>query len=146
MTVAARIRRSLLVLAGLLVVAFGAIAPPEGCPPVTTADLQRSSQAAVDWFVRNQYANGSWRYEYHRDSDSLTPEYNDVRHAGAVMALYQAAEAGRRGALRSADVGASWALGKVTERDNWSAVTVRGATTTGTTALLAAGLDYRRAA
>ena len=146
MTVASRIWRSLLVLAVLLVVAFGAIAPPEGCPSVTTADLQRSSQAAVDWFVRNQYPNGSWLYEYRRDGDSSTPGYNDVRHAGAVMALYQAAEAGHPGALRSADRGASWALERLTQRDDWSAITVNGTTTTGTTALLVAGLDYRRAA
>ena len=146
MTVASRILRSLLVLAVLLVAAFGAVAPPERCPPVTSADLQRSSQAAVDWFVRNQYANGAWLYEYRRDDDSSKPEYNDVRHAGAVMALYQAAQAGHPGALRSADLGASWALGKLTEHDDWSAVTFNGTTTTGTTALLAAGLDYRRAA
>jgi small neutral amino acid transporter SnatA (MarC family) len=146
LTVASRIRRSLLVLAVLLVVAFGAIAPPEGCPSVTTADLRRSSQAAVDWFVRNQYTNGAWLYQYHRGRDSSTPAYNVVRHAGAVMALYQAAEAGHPGALRSADRGASWALDRLTQRDDWSAVTVYGATTTGTTALLVAGLDYRRAA
>ena len=146
MTVASCIWRSLLVLAVLLVVAFGAIAPPESCPSVTTADLERSSQAAVDWFVRNQYANGTWLYEYHRDGDSSTPGYDDVRHAGAVMALYQAAEAGHPGALRSADRGTSWALDRLTQRDDWSAVTVNGTTTTGTTALLVAGLDYRRAA
>ena len=146
MTVASRIRRSLLVLAGLLVVAFGAIAPPESCPSVTTADLQRSSQAAVDWFVRNQYANGSWLYEYDRDSDSSTSGYDAVRHAGAVMALYQAAEAGHPRALRSADRGTSWALDRLTQRGDWSAITVNGTTITGTTALLVAGLDYRRAA
>jgi small neutral amino acid transporter SnatA (MarC family) len=145
-TVAARIRRSLLLLVVLLVVVLGAVAPPERCPSVTTADLRRSSQAAVDWFVRNQYPNGAWLYEYHRDDDSATPEYNDVRHAGAVMALYQAAAAGHPGALRAADNGASWALGRLTEREDWSAVTFHGLTTTGTTALLAAGLDYRRAA
>jgi small neutral amino acid transporter SnatA (MarC family) len=145
-TVTSRIWRAVAVLGVLLVVAFGAIAPPEGCPPVTSAELQRSSQAAVDWFVRNQYANGAWLYEYHRDDDSSTREYNDVRHAGAVMALYQAAEAGHPGALRSADRGAEWALDKLLQRDDWAAVTVGGTTTTGTTALLVAGLDYRRAA
>ncbi len=146
MTVVSRIWRCLLVLAVLLLVAFGAIAPPEGCPSVTTADLQRSTQAAVGWFVRNQYPNGTWLYEYRRDSDASTPRYNDVRHAGAVMALYQAAEAGHPSALRAADRGASWALDRVTQRVNWSAVTVNGTTTTGATALLVAGLDYRRAA
>jgi small neutral amino acid transporter SnatA (MarC family) len=145
-TVASRIRRSLLVLALLLVVAFGAIAPPESCPSVTTADLRRASQAAVDWFVRNQSPNGSWLYEYHRDDDSSAPGYNDVRHAGAVMALYQAAAAGHPRALRAADRGTSWALDRLTERDDLAAVTFDGTTTTGATALLAAGLDYRRTA
>ena len=148
MTVTSRILRAILVLGVLLVVAFGAIAPPESCPSVTSAGIQRSSQAAVDWFVRNQYTNGAWLYEYHRDDDSTTASepYNDVRHAGAVMALYQAAEAGHPGALRSADRGTQWALDRLTERDDWAAVTVDGRTTTGTTALLVAGLDYRRAA
>ena len=148
MTVASRIVRAIVVLGVLLVVAFGAIAPPESCPAVTSADIQRSSQAAVDWFVRNQYTNGAWLYEYHRNDDDTTSSepYNDVRHAGAVMALYQAAEAGHPGALRSADRGTEWALDRLTERDDWAAVTVNGRTTTGTTALLVAGLDYRRAA
>jgi small neutral amino acid transporter SnatA (MarC family) len=147
-TVASRILRAVLVLVALLIVAFGAIAPPESCPSVTSAELQRSSQAAVDWFVRNQYTNGAWLYEYHRDDDSTASSepYNDVRHAGAVMALYQAAEAGHPGALRSADRGSEWALDRLTQRDDWAAVTVNGRTTTGTTALLVAGLDYRRAA
>jgi small neutral amino acid transporter SnatA (MarC family) len=146
-TVAARIRRSVLLLALLLVVAFGAVAPPESCPSVTGADLRRSTQAAVEWFVRNQNPDGSWLYEYRRDDDSSTPEYNDVRHAGAVMALYQAADAGHHpGALRAADRGTAWALDRLTERDGWAAVTFDGTTITGSTALLAAGLDYRRAA
>jgi small neutral amino acid transporter SnatA (MarC family) len=146
MTVRQRIWRAGLVMAVLVVVAFGVIAPPERCPSVTVADLERASQSAVDWFVRNQRTNGTWLYEYHRGDDSTSPEYNDVRHTGAVMGLYQAAEAGLPGALGSADRGAGWALDRLLERDDWAAVTVGGDTATGATALLVAGLDFRREA
>ena len=171
MTVGKRIWGAALVLGVLLVVAFGVIAPPERCPSVSAADLERSTQSAVDsrsifglrsgslrvlpssptrlssldtwpafssspavdWFARNQRTNGRGLYEYHRGDDSTSPEYNDVRHTGAVMGLYQAAAAGLPGALGSADRGAAWALDRLTERDGWAAVTVGGDTATGAT-------------
>ena len=91
MTVRRRIGLAGLVLALLLVVSFGLVAPPERCPSVTAADLQRSAQSAVDWFVHNQRADGTWLYEYDADQDSALAEYNTVRHAGGAMGLYQAA-------------------------------------------------------
>src|SRR4051794_17579793 len=42
--------RAGLVLAVLLVVSFGVVAPPERCPSVTAAELKRSAQSTVDWF------------------------------------------------------------------------------------------------
>ena len=56
MTVRTRVLRACLVLAALLVVSLGIVAPPERCPSVTAAELRRSAQSAVDWFVRNQPA------------------------------------------------------------------------------------------
>ena len=99
-------------LALILVFAFVVAAPPERCPTVTPAELRRSAQASVDWFVRNQNPEGSWLYEYNADSDTVSApaDYNWVRHAGATMGLYQAAAAGLPGALRSADRGVEWAL------------------------------------
>jgi small neutral amino acid transporter SnatA (MarC family) len=144
MTVAKRLWRAGLSLALLLALAFVLVAPPEHCPPVTTEELRRSSQAAVDWFVRNQETDGDWLYLYDADANSIPSEYNEVRHAGVTMGLYQAAAAGLPGALRSADRGTEWALDRLLRRDAWAALEGEGRVTTGATALLAAGLVIRR--
>jgi small neutral amino acid transporter SnatA (MarC family) len=144
---AARAWRAGLVLALILVLVFAVGSPPERCPSVSPGELRRSSQAAVDWFVRNQEPDGDWLYEYNAEDDSVSSaDYNEVRHAGATMGLYQAAAAGLPGALRSADTGAEWALARLEERDDWSALSYNGRTATGSTALLVAGLAIRREA
>jgi small neutral amino acid transporter SnatA (MarC family) len=144
MSVGRRVAVSGLVLGLLLVVSFGIVAPPERCPSVSEADLQRASQSAVDWFVHNQRADGTWLYEYDADDDAAVAEYNTVRHAGAVMGLYQAAAADLTGALDAADRGTDWALRRLVERDDWAAVRTEEGVATGATALLAAGLAIRR--
>lgn len=146
MTALGRVWRAGLVLALLLIASFGVAAPPERCPSASAADVERSAQSAVDWFVRNQYGDGRWLYLYRPAKDEVPDEYNVVRHAGAAMGLYQAAEAGIPGALASADRGTRWALDHLIERDDWAAVSWSGETATGSTALLLAGLDIRRAA
>lgn len=144
MTVARRLALAGLVLALLLVLSFGVVAPPERCPPVSAAELQRSAQATVDWFVHNQRADGTWLYEYDAESDTAVAVYNTVRHAGAVMSLYQAAAAGLPGALGAADRGTEWALQRLVERDGWAAVRTEEGVAAGATALFAAGLAIRR--
>ena len=139
-----RVAWAALTLALLLVVTFGVVAPPERCPQVTAAELRHSAGAAVDWFVRNQRADGTWLYEYDRERDATTPEYNEVRHSGVTMGLYQAAVAGLPGALASADRGTEWALDRLVRRDGWAALEYQGRVATGATALLAAGLAIRR--
>jgi hypothetical protein len=146
MTPLKRVLRAGATLAIALVFAFGVGAPPEECPTVTTAQLRASAQAAVDWFARNQHADGSWLYEYDAGTDRATPEYNVVRHAGAVMGLYQAAAAGLPRALDSADRGTEWTLGRLTTRDDWTTVFLGGEIPTGAAALFVAGLDIRREA
>jgi multiple antibiotic resistance protein len=143
---ATRVWRAGLCLALLLVLAFGIVAPPERCPAVSAPQLRASAHAAVDWFVRNQRPDGTWLYLYDKDADSAPPQYNTVRHAGAVMGLYQAAQAGLPGALDSADRGADWALGKLVTRDDWAALADVDGVPTGATALLVAGLTLRREA
>jgi small neutral amino acid transporter SnatA (MarC family) len=143
---AGRAWRAGLVLALLLALSFVAVAPPERCPSVSAEELRRSSRAAVDWFNRNQEPDGSWLYEYDAEDDSTSAEYNEVRHAGVTMGLYQAAAAGLPGALRSADRGTEWALDRLVRRDGWAALEGLGRVTTGATALLAAGLVIRREA
>jgi small neutral amino acid transporter SnatA (MarC family) len=143
---AARVGRAALALAVILVVAFAVVAPPERCPSVTAAELRRSAESTVAWFVRNQEPDGSWLYEYDADEDSTAPEYNEVRHAGVTMGLYQAAAAGLPGASGSADRGTEWALDRLYERSGWAAFAAPDRVTTGATALLAAGLVIRREA
>jgi small neutral amino acid transporter SnatA (MarC family) len=143
---ATRLWRAGLSLVLLLALAFAVLAPPERCPSVTAAELRRSAQTTVDWFVRNQRPDGSWLYLYRADDDSAPAEYNEVRHAGAAMALYQAAAAGLPGALRSADRGTEWALDRLIRRHGWAALESEGRVTTGATALLVAGLVIRREA
>ena len=141
-----RIARAGLALVLLLLLSFGIAAPPERCPSVSAAQLRRSAQSAVDWFVRNQRADGTWLYLYDARTDTAPDEYNVVRHAGVTMGLYQAAAARLPGAQRSADRGTAWALDRLLERDGWEAIESDGWVGTGATALLAAGLDIRRAA
>ncbi|HET9738767.1 MAG TPA: MarC family protein [Solirubrobacteraceae bacterium] len=141
---ATRVWRAGLTLAVFLAIAFTVVAPPERCPPVTAGELRRSAEATVDWFVRNQQADGTWLYLYDADDDAVASEYNEVRHAGVTMGLYQAAAAGLPEALDSADGGTEWALDQLVMRDRWAALAVQGRVTTGATALLIAGLDIRR--
>ena len=143
---AARLWRAGLVLAVASAFAFAVVAPPERCPAVTGAQLRASAQATVDWFVRNQDADGTWLYLYDVDDDAVAPEYNAVRHAGVTMGLYQAAAAGLPGALESADRGTRWARDTLLESDGWAAVEYLGEVPAGASALLAAGLAIRRQA
>ncbi|HEY6594563.1 MAG TPA: hypothetical protein VI011_10715, partial [Asanoa sp.] len=136
--IAGRVARAGLILALILVAVFAVGAPPERCPPVSPSQLRDSAQASVDWFVRNQNPDGTWLYDYDERDDSTSSEYNDVRHAGVTMGLYQAAAAGLPGAQRSADRGTEWALDQLLERDDWAAVYAEGRVATGTTALLTA--------
>jgi small neutral amino acid transporter SnatA (MarC family) len=145
-TEAGRVWRAALTLALILAASFLVVAPPERCPPVDAEELRRSAAAAVDWFVRNQETDGRWVYLYNRDDDSTSSDYNEVRHAGVTMGLYQAAAAGLPGALRSADIGTEWALERRVEREGWAALEYQGRVATGSTALLAAGLAIRREA
>jgi small neutral amino acid transporter SnatA (MarC family) len=141
-----RVARAALVLAGALVLAFGVVAPPERCPSVDAPQLRTAAQAAVDWFARNQNEDGSWLYQYDSKTNKAPPEYNVVRHAGAVMALYQAADHGLPRALASADRGTAWSLDMLIERDGWSALALNDEVATGATALFVTGLAIRREA
>jgi small neutral amino acid transporter SnatA (MarC family) len=125
------------------VVAFGGIAPPERCPQPTIASIDESTESAVRWFVRNQRADGTWLYEYDVTNDEDRGGYNAIRHAGAIMGLYQSAAAGLPDALESADRGLEWARANFIEHDDWTAVAYQGRAATGTVALLVAGLVDR---
>ena len=133
---------SLLVAGGL---AFGVVSPPEHCPEVTSAGLRQAASEAVDWFARNQNADGTWLYQYRAETDTVVDDYNVVRHAGAVMGLYMAADYGIEEGFALADRGLEWSRDGLVRGDDWAAVgTVRGDPSTGGTALLLAGLADRR--
>ena len=131
---------------------FGAAAPPEHCPAITTAEVETAAGLTVDWIVDNQQPDGTWLYEHDRvtgRSDVYSPEpgtgaYNVVRHAGVMVALYQAAAHGYDGALDSADRGLAWALEHSVERNGWVGVYTGDAVQAGTNALLVAALVERR--
>ena len=144
--IARRVGGAGLALAAILAASFAVAAPPERCPSVDVAELRRSAQATVDWFVRNQERDGTWLYLYDAGEDSVSADYNWVRHAGVTMGLYQAAEAGLPGALRSADRGTAWALERLFERDDIAALAPPGAIPAGASALWVAGLAIRREA
>jgi hypothetical protein len=141
--------RGLVAVAGLLasaVAVFVVLAPPERCPQPSTAALRSSAAAAVDWFSRNQRADGTWLYLYDAPEARDKGGYDIVRHAGAVMGLYQAAAHGIDGALETADAGVPWALEHTIDGPDWQALSLDGQTPAGATALFVAGLAERRAA
>jgi small neutral amino acid transporter SnatA (MarC family) len=141
------VRRAALAAAGLVATAVGVfvvLAPPEHCPTTSTAQLQASATEAADWFVRNQQDDGRWLYLYDAETDTAADDYNAIRHAGAMMGLYQAAVAGVPGAQESADRGLAWVEDNLIERGDWSAISHNGDVATGATALLVAGLVDRR--
>lgn len=123
------------------------VALPEACPDVTPAELEEAAAATIGWFEANAHANGHWTYEYRADEDTITDGYSIVRHAGVLLSLYQAADAGVAGALAVADAGLAFALRHAVEEPGWTAFGQPGAEVpTGASALLVAALVERREA
>jgi small neutral amino acid transporter SnatA (MarC family) len=139
-----RLGATLGVTLGAGVLAFGVAAPPEHCPELTVPQLRGAAESAAGWIIGNQNPDGTWLYEYDRARDEASDDYNVVRHAGLMSALYQAGARGIDGAIASADRGLVWALDHVVERDDWVGVTTNNTIQTGTNALLLAALVERR--
>jgi small neutral amino acid transporter SnatA (MarC family) len=142
------IARRLTVTAGLTLGAgalvFTAAAPPESCPDITPEATRAAAGSAVGWLVDNQNDDGTWLYEYDRGTDTVSDDYNEVRHAGVMTSLYQAAARGYDGALESADRGLAWALDSTVERNGWIGLTDSDAVQAGSNALLLSALVERR--
>ena len=142
------VTRTIMVFVGLTLgagaLAFGAGAPPERCPRISVERTQAAAAATVGWMVDNQRPDGMWLYEYDRVADVEIDDYNIVRHAGVMSALYQAGARGYDGAFDSADRGLAWALDHLVERDDWAGVTTNNTLQTGTNALIVAALAERR--
>jgi len=124
-----------------------AVVPAEVCPPVTAAEVRRSIDAAAGWLERGVQPDGTYLYGYHRDTGVVQAGYNEVRHAGIVMVLYQAyAATGSAEALVAADAGLDRALGQLFDHGDWVAWAPPGEMTSGGNGLIVAGLVFRRQA
>jgi len=119
--------RTVLVVAGFWAVVLGAtrvlIAPAESCGEVSAHEVREAAAAAAGWLERAAQPDGSYLYGYDIEADRVSTDYNEVRHAGVTLALYQAAgRLGEAGALAAADAGVEWMAERLERRDGWAAV------------------------
>ena len=142
-------RRRLAIHLGVLVIGAGvlrvAVVPTEVCPPVDAGRVETAALGAVSWLVSGQEASGRFTYGYHRGEDRINPSYNEARHGGVVMSLYQAhVVLGSDAALAAADRGVAFAVDDWFDHGDWSAWAPGGNIPVGPNALLLAGLATRR--
>ncbi|GAB4322652.1 MAG: hypothetical protein Kow0010_03500 [Dehalococcoidia bacterium] len=125
------------------------VAAPHVCPPLTLDSLDASARAAAAWIERNQFDDGSYRYEYDASRDLDIDDYNEVRHAGVTMSLYQAAAVtGDLSFLDTADRGLDWMIANLYRHDDWAGLASPRTPSLklGASALMLAGLALRREA
>ena len=117
------------------------------CAAPTDADRTTAVVEAIGWMRRGLGADGRFTYEYDRDLDLIATDYNDVRHAGTLMSLYQAAAVGFDEALPVADRALEYVLARVVRVDDRAAFLGAGPNAElGSTALVVAALVHRRIA
>jgi hypothetical protein len=141
-----RVAHGLLAWVIVLGVMRAVVLQPERCTEVSPEQIRHAAEEAIAWSVRTQAANGKWIYRYDARNDRDAGIYEMVRHAGLVMALYQADAKGYDDAKPAADRGLRYASSRFLERDGWTALAGddRNAwVSTGASALLLAGLTYR---
>jgi hypothetical protein len=120
-------RRVTLQLAGwaaLLLVLRLAVVPAEARDLRSPEELRGSATAAREWIERNLQPDGRYLYIYDADRDAIPRDYNEVRHAGVTMALFQSA--GRDGdveAFAAGDAAIEWMLDRLHRHDDWAALT-----------------------
>ena len=135
------------VLAWILVLGVVALViHPEGCGQPSSGEVNEAAAAAVAWFAANIDDDGTFVYRYDRSESRLLGGYNDVRHAGVLLSLYQAESAGIEGAAEIADRGLTHVDGRLLNTPI-GPVFGRGASArSGSVGLLVAALDERRRA
>ena len=131
-------RRLATVYVAVLAVLRLTLASPEGCTEPSPEAMRESADRAAQWLADNQRRDGSFLYQSTTDGRDLG-DYNDVRHAGVLLALY------RSGATIAADRGLKWAVDRLhpVERGGVALASGRVASTGGD-ALLASALVERR--
>jgi len=121
------------------------VVPAEVCPSVTAGAVEASIHEAVGWIARGMTSEGRFTYGYDRGADAINQGYNGPRHAGVVMALYQAhAVTGSEEALAAADRGLGFVLDGLFADADFTAWDVLGEVNTGANGLVLAGLAIRR--
>lgn len=144
-SVVAAILAASIVLGGCVVFDDDPDASPLGCAAPT--DFSPTVDNALDWLERALQADNTYWYEYDRSADAFSPDYNDVRHAGTTMSLYQAAAMGEAAALPLGDAGLDYILdGLVTDGDRTAFLGTSRSAELGSTALVIAALTHRRIA
>ncbi len=133
-------------IVGAAVVRVGVV-PAEVCPAVTAANVSDSIDATLGWLIGGMADDGTYTYGYHRDQDRINTSYNNARHGGVTMSLYQAfAISGDREVLAAADRGLAHSLTSIVEHDDWMAWQPGRNIEVGANGLLLAALALRRAA
>jgi len=133
----------------LLVALRVAVIPAESCGLDGRDQIANAAAEARDWMVRAANDDGTYVYIYDSATDTIPNQYNDVRHAGVTMSLYQAA--GRLdpdgSALKAADAAMDWMIERLVYKDDWAALAPGGRVAPlGTSALMLVSFLERRAA
>ena len=131
-------------LAGVRVAAV----PPEDCGQDDRAAIEDAARQTMAWIQRNQLPDGTYVYEYNGYTNELTPQYNNVRHAGVTMSLYQAyGKFSETETLNTADRALEWMLENTVRRDSWAALAPSGTyAELGASDLMLVSLEERRLA
>jgi hypothetical protein len=124
------------------------VVPPEHCPAITEGEATTSAIAAAEWLTAAQAPDGSYTYEYSAAESRSLGGYNEVRHAGVTMSLYQAAAAGYTEYIAAADLGLERMIDNLLRNEDWAALQDPGTgqVKLGSSGLMLAGLAHRRLA
>jgi len=123
-----------------------AVVPAEACPSVAPDAVHGAAVAAGDWLVRNMDGEGRFLYGYDRATSEVNSDYNIVRHAGAMNALYQLVAAGELQYLEPADLALGYLLERRIDHDGWTAIApADDRASIGTAGFVVVALAQRRA-
>ena len=130
-----------------VVITTRADGPLPPCTVPAAAELESTVEAATAWLERSLQDDGTYWYEYDRETDEFAPGYHDVRHSGVTMSLYQVAAAGNPTVTAIGDQGRAYIDNNlVTDGDLVAFGNPRLDLHLGATALVVAGLVHRRIA
>lgn len=135
--------------AALLLALRLTVIPAESRDLQTPDEMRASATAGREWIERNLQPDGRYLYVYDADLDTIPDDYNEVRHAGVTMALFQSA--GRDGdveAFHAGDAAVAWMLDRLHRHEEWAALTTPdgGRAKLGASGLMLIALAERRLA